>query len=219
MSSPRPAARFSGWTGLLAALVLGVPRSTLYLQARRFGGLRLLSAAWFRLRFPLAYALWRECRSLPFRIAEMHEKGLATEGLNLGAPLRTLAPGSYEEDVFYQLRNEGISNLRQRRPWSGPLDGLIYLEGLAAAANYRVGTCRSSECVGSPLSTSREDRALVNWLVRVADSCRESLQTRLPRPLPPELATFFQRLCEQLHASSNQPAQQPSPYQAPPARP
>ena len=59
--------------------------------------------------------------------------------------MRTLAPGVHEEDAFYPIRSEGIRNLRKRRPWSGPLDGLLFLEGLEAAASYQFCTYRTPE--------------------------------------------------------------------------
>lgn len=125
---------------LLAALLLGAPRNTLSRQASTWSG--AWSGRSWSLRFPLAYALWRELRSLPCRILEIHERELAEEGLSLGAPMRTLSPGLYEEDVLYPARSEGIRNLRRVRPWSTILDGLLFLEGIEWAAKYLSCNCR-----------------------------------------------------------------------------
>jgi hypothetical protein len=79
------------------------------------------------------YALLRDLSTVGYRIAEMHDKGLAYNGLNLQTPGGECPVGGDE----YQSRIEGIQNLRKRRPESSLLDGLIWLEGFQAGAKYR----------------------------------------------------------------------------------
>ncbi len=70
-----------GWLGVLKALLVGDRRNTL---CHKFSIRQALFSAYYRhSRWPLAYALWRELRSLPFRILATHE----TLGDHVGADL------------------------------------------------------------------------------------------------------------------------------------
>jgi len=119
------------WAGVLLALSLGAPANRLSPSFRPT--LRqVFSACYLKWRFPLAYALWRELRSVPYRILEIHERGLAENGLHLGAQIETLPDGSRSRDADARSRIEDIQNLQMARPWTTLLDHLLFVEGREA---------------------------------------------------------------------------------------
>jgi hypothetical protein len=113
---------------LLKALLARAPRGSICLQISNSSP--LFSVTRWANRFPLAYALFRDLRSVGHRIAETHERGLVYNGLDF----ETLAGGCRVASSEYQSRIAGIRNLRKDRPWSGAWDGLLFLEGFAAGA-------------------------------------------------------------------------------------
>jgi hypothetical protein len=97
------------WVGLLSAFLLGDRRNTLC----RLAPIRTrLSQAWYwQFRWPLAYALWREMCSLPYRILATHERRLE----------RGVYTGS--------CRSADIRSLESLFPWVTLLDVEIFLLG------------------------------------------------------------------------------------------
>ena len=70
------------WVKLLAAVLLGDRRNTLCHGVSTW---TKISRVWYwSFRWPLAYALWRELRSLPFRILAIHEIGIDCRGVHMG---------------------------------------------------------------------------------------------------------------------------------------
>ena len=118
-------------SGLLGAILMGAPANRLCPSFHATWRQRF-SVSYLKWRFPLVYALWRELCSLPFRISEIHERGLADNGLNLEVGLRVLPDGTKQWDADFQSRSEDIQNLQRDYPWTTLLDHLLYLEGRRA---------------------------------------------------------------------------------------
>jgi hypothetical protein len=141
------------WAGVLMALSLGAPANRLSPSFRPT--LRqVFSACYLKWRFPLAYALWRELRTIPYRILEIHERGLAENGLHLGAEIETLPDGSRRRDADARSRIEDIQNLQTERPWATLLDHLPYLEGREAGLASCAGNGHSPRRKRLPQSSN-----------------------------------------------------------------
>src|SRR5438445_9615761 len=84
------------WTKLLAALLLGDRRNTLC----RVASIRtMVSRGWYwKARWPLAYALWREFHSFPLRILTIHEIEIDRRGVHMGCR-KTLAEESRNNNM------------------------------------------------------------------------------------------------------------------------
>jgi hypothetical protein len=131
-------ARKRGVKSLLLALVRGARRNTSMRQLSSYAP--PWSVQRFALRFGLAYELIREVRSLPRRIAEMHNTGLVEEGRGL-TPL-LVAPASLRDEMF-QAHNWGRQSLQNRRPWATGFDVALFLEGLEAGLLFH--DCKHKE--------------------------------------------------------------------------
>ena len=128
---PCASSALARWAKVVRALLLGAPANRLSPSFRPT--LRqVFSACYLEWRFPLAYALWRELRSVPYRILEIHEKDLAEKGLHLPAVIQVLPDGVRQRDGDGHSRTEDIQNLQMHRPWTTLLDHLLYLEGREA---------------------------------------------------------------------------------------
>lgn len=99
----------TGWASVLAALLLGAPANRLCQPTPTLR--QAFSARYLKWRFPLAYALWRELRSLPYRIAEIHERSLSENGLHLGAEIEILPSGVRRRDADAQNRIQPGSSM------------------------------------------------------------------------------------------------------------
>lgn len=128
------------WASVLLALVLGAPANRLC-PSYRATWRRRFSVSYLKWRYPLAYALWRELRSVPWRILETHERGLSDKGLNLGAVIQILPGGVRQRDADGHTRIADIQNLQMARPWTTLLDHLLYLEGREAGLASCVRSC------------------------------------------------------------------------------
>jgi hypothetical protein len=113
------------WVGLLSAFLLGDRRNTLC----RLAPIRTrLSQAWYwQFRWPLAYALWREMCSLPYRILATHERRLE-RGVYTGS-WRTLADEGRIDHRGSPCRSADIRSLESLFPWVTLLDVEIFLLG------------------------------------------------------------------------------------------
>jgi hypothetical protein len=117
---------------LLKAVLSRAPRGSVCLEVSSWAP--LFSVQRWANRYPLAYALLLDLRSVAHRIAEMRDRGLAYNGLALIAPEREEHRVSADE---LQSRSEGIQNLSKARPWTALIDHLIFLEGFEAGARYQ----------------------------------------------------------------------------------
>jgi hypothetical protein len=116
---------------VLRAVLSHAPRGSLCLQVSNWTP--LFSVQHWANRFPLMYAILRDPRNVGYRIAEMHDKGLVYNGLDLKIPGGESPVPSGE----HQRRSEGIHNLCKARPASSLLDSLIFLEDFSAGARYQ----------------------------------------------------------------------------------
>ncbi len=141
------------WARLLVALLLGDRRNTL----RHGASIRTkLTRVWYwSFRWPLAYALWRELRSLPFRILAIHEIGIDRRGVHMGCR-KSLAAGAGISHIGIHCRSVDIQNLEFLFPWVTPLDVEIFLLGRMAGEVCRAGnTCTGAHAELS-LATSNK---------------------------------------------------------------
>lgn len=132
MSVMTPRRQSRGLISLLWALLLGAPRNSVSRQVSTWAP--LFSAQRWAYRFPLAYALWHECCSLPQRILSLHERGMLDNGL----ALEQLSREDHAQDDAYQSRSQDIQNLRKDRPWATLFDVATYVEGHLAGARCGV---------------------------------------------------------------------------------
>jgi hypothetical protein len=145
------------WARLLAALLMGDRRNTLC----RIASTRMMvSRAWYwKARWPLAYALWRELRSLPFRILATHETDVARRGVHTGCR-KTLAATGLPDNTGGPCRSADIRNLESLFPWITPLDVEIFLLGRMAGEVCHAGKTCTGEHIALSLATS--DRVFIN---------------------------------------------------------
>jgi hypothetical protein len=141
------------WATVLAALLLGDRRNTLY---RGVSIWTKVSRAWYRsFRWPLAYALWREMRSLPFRILAIHEIGIDRRGVHMGCR-KNLAAGAGISHIGIHCRSEDIQNLKSLFPWITLLDVEIFLLGRMAGEACQAGNACTGAHAELSLATSNK---------------------------------------------------------------
>jgi hypothetical protein len=128
-SNQRPSSGAS--RSLLAALLQGAPRNSVSRQVSTWAP--LFSVQYWAYRFPLAYALWRELRTVLRRTASLHEIGAVDNGLHLGNPSQE----SRASNDDYLAHIEGIRKLRKHLPWVTLFDDLLFLEGMKAGLEFR----------------------------------------------------------------------------------
>jgi hypothetical protein len=127
------------WAKLLAAVLLGDRRNTL---CHGVSTSTKISRVWYwSFRWPLAYALWRELRSLPFRILTIHQIGIDRRGVHMGCR-KNLGEGVGLSNTGSHCRSVDIQSLRSLFPWSTLLDEEIFLLGRMAGEACPAGkTC------------------------------------------------------------------------------
>ena len=117
---------------------------------------RLSKGWWWKMRWPLMYALWRELSSLPFRILATHETGIDHLGVHMGCR-KTLAHVGRPSNTGSHCRSQDIQSLRLLFPWVTSLDLEIFLLGRAlgeACQADNSGSC-SGEHIDLALATSK----------------------------------------------------------------
>lgn len=136
------------WARLLAALLMGDRRNTL----RHGASIRTkLTRVWYwSFRWPLAYALWRELRSLPFRILAIHEIGIDRRGVHMGCT-KSLAVANAMTNSGSPCRSVDIQSLKLLFPWATLLDEEIFLLGRMAGEACQAG----SACTGVHIDLAR----------------------------------------------------------------
>jgi len=142
-----------GWLAVLAALLLGDRRNTL---CRGVSIRTKLTRVWYwSFRWPLAYALWRELRSLPFRILAIHQTEIDHLGVHMGCR-KTLARGGRPNNTGSRCRSQDTQSLRVLFPWATALDAEIFLLGRAAgeACDASRSDCCSGEHIDLAQATS-----------------------------------------------------------------
>jgi hypothetical protein len=141
------------WVRLLAALLLGDRRNTL---CRGVSIRTKLTRVWYwSFRWPLAYALWRELRSLPFRILAIHEIGIDCRGVHMGCR-KSLAAGVGISHIGIHCRSVDIQNLESLFPWVTLLDVEIFLLGRMAGEACRAGNSCTGAHAELSLATSNK---------------------------------------------------------------
>ena len=91
-----------------------------------------VSSAWYwKLRFPLAYELWRELSSLPCRISAIHE--IAGDRLGVDMDSRQIpASLGWRLDSDFHSRSADIQKLKRLYPWVTAIDLELFLQGRKA---------------------------------------------------------------------------------------
>jgi hypothetical protein len=147
---------FVRWATVLAALLLGDRRNTV---CRGVSIRTKVTRVWYwSFRWPLAYALWLELRSLPFRILAIHEIGIDRRGVHMGCR-KSLAAGVGISHIGIHCRSEDIQNLKSLFPWVTLFDLEIFLLGRMAGE-----ACQArNSCTGAhaELSLATSDRAFM----------------------------------------------------------
>ncbi len=144
------------WARVLAALLLGDRRNTL---GHGVSIRTKLTRVWYwSFRWPLAYALWRELRSLPFRILAIYEIGIDRRGVHMGCR-KSLAAGVGISHIGIHCRTLDIQNLESLLPWVTLLDVEIFLLGRMAGEACQAGNA----CTGAhaELSLATSDKAFL----------------------------------------------------------
>lgn len=143
--------RWEHWAALLMALLQGDRRNTLCRVASIRQ--RVSSGWWWKMRWPLMYALLREMRNLPLRILATHETGIDHLGVHMGCR-KTLAHAGRPSNMGSHCRSQDIQSLRDLFPWVTELDLEIFLLGRASGETCAADNSCTGEHIDLALATT-----------------------------------------------------------------
>ena len=150
------------WLKLLALALYGDRDHTLCCGASSWK--RVFRVRNWSFRWPLLYALWRELRSLPYRILATNETGIVHHGIHMDRR-RTLAREARIDHTGSRCRSADKRSLEALFPWATQLDCEIFLLGrmVGEECQSRIQDACNLEHAELPRKFSLESRSHRVW--------------------------------------------------------